>query len=60
MLIVTYCIASVHLWNCTSYIVVALPAMGHWGTCRCPSTYNSFIFSLLCSKSKSQLSKYCV
>ena len=32
--------------------------MGHCGTCF--STSNSFIFSSLCCKSDSQLSKYCV
>ena len=39
---------------------MALPALGHWGTCPHPSTSNNFIFNSLWSKSDSQLSKYCV
>ena len=39
---------------------VASPAMGHWGTCP-PLDFQQFhFFSLLWSKSDSQLSKYCV
>ena len=39
--------------------LVALPAMGHWGTCP-SSTPNNFVFSSLSSKYDSQLYKYCV